>query len=224
MARDAKPRTRDRVLQQLKRNGPQTAANLAKRIRVSSVSARQHLYALSEEGMVAFDDERRGVGRPRRVWRLAPAAQAAFPDAHSELAIELLDAAKRAWGGEGLERLVETRKRAQLAHYRKALPRRDAPIERRVAALAALRRAEGFMAEWSKERDGSLLLVENHCPICAAAAVCRSLCRDELSIFQTLIGKQVEVERVEYILAGGRRCAYRIGRAPGANPEARLRS
>jgi len=216
MARDAKRRTRDRVLLHLKQTGPQTASELAKRVRVSSVAVRQHLYALSNEGLVAYEDERGGVGRPRRIWRLAPAAHSAFPDAHSELAIDLIDAAKHAFGDEGVERLVKTRKRAQLKRYREILPPRDAPIEKRVAALAAIRRGEGFMAEWSKERDGSLLLVENHCPICAAAAVCPSLCRDELSIFKRVIGKEIAIERVEYILAGGRRCAYRIGRASGA--------
>lgn len=216
MARDAKRRTRDQVLLQLKQNGPQTASGLAKGVRVTPVAVRQHLYTLSREGLVAFEDERCGVGRPRRIWRLAPAAQAAFPDAHSDLAIELLEAMERAFGGEGLDRLLATRKRAQLKRYREALPPRDAPIEKRVAALAKLRRGEGFMAEWSKERDGTLLLVENHCPICAAAAVCPSLCRDELSVFKTAIGKEIPVERVEYILAGGRRCAYRIGRASDA--------
>ena len=55
-----------------------------------------------------------------------------------------------------------------------------------------------------------------HCPVCAAAAACPSLCRDELSVFKTAIGKGIPVERVEYILAGGRRCAYRIGRTPDA--------
>ena len=216
MARDAKPRTRDKVLLHLKQKGPQTASQLASRIRVTPVAVRQHLYTLSEEGLVAFDDERCRVGRPRRIWRLAPRAQAAFPDAHSDLAIELIEAMESAYGDEGLDRLVATRTRAQLKRYRKSLPPRDAPIEKRVAALAKLRRAEGFMAEWSKERDGTLLLVENHCPIGAAAAACPSLCRDELSVFKTAIGKGVPVERVEYILAGGRRCAYRIGRTPDA--------
>jgi predicted ArsR family transcriptional regulator len=216
MARDAKPRTRDKVLLHLKQKGPQTAAQLASRIRVTPVAVRQHLDGLSKEGLVAFDDERSRVGRPRRIWRLAPRAQAVFPDAHSDLALELIDAVKSAYGDEGLDRLVATRTRAQLKRYRESLPPRDAPIEKRVAALAKLRRAEGFMAEWSKERDGTLLLVENHCPICAAAAACPSLCRDELSVFKTAIGKGVPVERVEYILAGGRRCAYRIGSAPGA--------
>ena len=216
MARDAKPRTRDKVLLHLKQKGPQTASQLARRIRVTPVAVRQHLYTLSEEGLVAFDDERCRVGRPRRTWRLAPRAQAAFPDAHSDLAIELIDAMKSAYGDEGLDRLVATRTRAQLKRYREALPPRDASIEKRVAALAKLRRGEGFMAEWSKERDGTLLLVENHCPICAAAAACPALCRDELSVFKAAIGRGIPVERVEYILAGGRRCAYRIGRAPDA--------
>jgi predicted ArsR family transcriptional regulator len=166
--------------------------------------------------LVAFDDERCRVGRPRRIWRLAPRAHAAFPDAHSDLAIELIDAMESAYGDEGLDQLVATRTRSQLKRYREALPSRDASIEKRVAALAKLRRGEGFMAEWSKERDGTLLLVENHCPICAAAAACPALCRDELSVFQKAIGKGVPVERVEYILEGGRRCAYRIGRAHDA--------
>ncbi len=213
MARDAKRRTRDQVLLRLKQKGPQTASELAKRVRVTSVAVRQHLDTLSEEGLVAFEDERGGVGRPRRIWRLAPAAQAVFPDAHSDLAIELIDAMEHAFGDEGLDKIVATRKRAQLKRYREVLPPPDAPIEKRVAALAKLRRAEGFMAEWSKQRDGTLLLVENHCPICAAAAACPSLCRDELSVFKAAIGKEIPIERVEYILAGGRRCAYRIGRA-----------
>ncbi len=216
MARDAKRRTRDKVLLHLKKKGPQTASQLASRIRVTPVAVRQHLDTLSEDGLVAFDDERCRVGRPRRIWRLAPRAQAAFPDAHSDLAIELIDAMESAYGDEGLDRLVATRTRAQLKRYREALPPRDASIEKRVAALAKLRRGEGFMAEWSKERDGTLLLVENHCPICAAAAACPARCRDELSVFQKAIGKGVPVERVEHILAGGRRCAYRIGRAPDA--------
>jgi predicted ArsR family transcriptional regulator len=216
MARDAKRHTRDKVLLHLKQKGPQTASQLASRIRVTAVAVRQHLYRLSKEGLVAFDDERCRVGRPRRIWRLAPRAQAAFPDAHSDLAIELIDAMESAYGDEGLDQLVATRTRSQLKRYREALPSRDASIEKRVAALAKLRRGEGFMAEWSKERDGTLLLVENHCPICAAAAACPALCRDELSVFKKAMGKGIPVERVEYILEGGRRCAYRIGCAPDA--------
>jgi predicted ArsR family transcriptional regulator len=63
------------------------------------------------------------------------------------------------------------------------------------------------------EKDGKAwLLIEDHCPICAAATACHGLCRSELQIFARCLGDGVVVERVEHVLAGGRRCAYRVSR------------
>jgi len=53
-------------------------------------------------------------------------------------------------------------------------------------------------------------LVENHCPICAAAKVCTGFCSTEQDLFRAVLGEKVIVERVEHIVAGDRRCAYRI--------------
>jgi predicted ArsR family transcriptional regulator len=66
------------------------------------------------------------------------------------------------------------------------------------------------MAEFKAEPDGTFLLVENHCPICAAATVCKGFCSTELDLFRSALGPGVSVERVEHIVAGDRRCAYRI--------------
>jgi len=68
------------------------------------------------------------------------------------------------------------------------------------------------MAEWRKDGDAFLLL-EHHCPICAAATACQGFCRSELEIFRDALGRDAVVERVEHLLAGARRCAYRITRA-----------
>ena len=65
-----------------------------------------------------------------------------------------------------------------------------------------------------------VLLVENHCPICAAAKACQQFCRSELRVFQEALGDDVTVERVDHILAGARRCAYLVcPRRPGARSE-----
>lgn len=64
------------------------------------------------------------------------------------------------------------------------------------------------MAEYETLEDGSLLLIENHCPICAAAATCQGFCRAEQAIFSEVL--QAEVVRVEHILSHARRCAYRV--------------
>ena len=82
--------------------------------------------------------------------------------------------------------------------------------QERVAILARLRTQEGYMAEAIEESPGVLLLAENHCSICAAAQSCSQLCSSELQVFKTLLGSDVTVERVEHILSGDRRCAYRI--------------
>ena len=79
----------------------------------------------------------------------------------------------------------------------------------RIARLTELRMAEGYMASWWQEEDGHFILVENHCPICAAATACRNFCRSELDIFRAVL--DAPVERTEHLLQGARRCAYRIG-------------
>jgi predicted ArsR family transcriptional regulator len=83
-------------------------------------------------------------------------------------------------------------------------------LPERVQALALARDVEGYMAEVEAQGDGSLLLVENHCPICAAARDCQNFCRSELEVFQRVLGPACSVVREEHILAGERRCAYRI--------------
>ena len=55
------------------------------------------------------------------------------------------------------------------------------------------------------------ILAENHCPICAAARTCQGFCRSELALFRSLLAP-ANVTRVEYLLDGARRCAYRIRR------------
>ena len=79
-----------------------------------------------------------------------------------------------------------------------------------MAALAQARSAEGYMAEVDTGDDGSLLLIENHCPICAAARQCQQFCRSELEVFQRVLGPDCAVGRVEHMLAGARRCVYLI--------------
>jgi len=76
--------------------------------------------------------------------------------------------------------------------------------------VAALRREQGYMAECVRRVDGSILLRENHCPICVAAKTCQGLCREELGLFRALVGTRAQVERTDHILAGASRRAYVI--------------
>ena len=196
--------TRARILHLLKTKGPQTASQLARRLEITAMAVRQHLDKLDE--LVAYEEERGQVGRPKRVWRVND--QTHFPDSHGELAVGMLAAMRKAFGEEGLERLVAERTKAQIRDYKRRMP--PGPLQKRVAALARIRSNEGYMAEWSKRSDGAFMLIENHCPICAAAEFCQGLCAGEKHLFSAVLGPGITIERTEHILSGDRRCAYRI--------------
>ena len=201
--------TQDRILFLLKTKGPLTAQALGEKLDITAMGVRQHLYKLQEDNLVDFRDERSGVGRPSRHWGLTERGDARFPDSHSELTVALLGSVERIFGADGLERLIEARTAETLGAYRRHL-NGCASIEQRVARLAEIRSAEGYMAEWRREDDGTFTFVENHCPICAAAKACQGLCRSELEVFQQALGAGATVERTSHILTGARRCAYRI--------------
>src|SRR5215469_999590 len=94
------------------------------------------------------------------------------------------------------------------AHYEQHL-RAAGSLAERVGRLAALRSAEGYMADITRLDDGSFVIAENHCPICAAAVACQGFCRSELTLFAVLLAP-ARVERVEHVLAGSRRCSYLV--------------
>jgi predicted ArsR family transcriptional regulator len=210
MLRMEPDRSADRILLNLKTKGPQAAAQIAKRLNVTAMAVRQHLYTLRENGLVTYADEHRKVGRPARIWRITDKAHARFPDSHAELTVEMLAIIRATFGERGIDRIVAERTRLQADAYGERLRAAGKSLEARVHALAKIRAEQGYMAEASRARDGSFMLIENHCPICAAASTCQGLCREELNLFSMLLGEGVSVERTDHILAGARRCAYRI--------------
>jgi predicted ArsR family transcriptional regulator len=202
-------RTRRALLHILKEEGAMDAGALAERLRVSAMAVRQHLYALHDEKLVTYQERRQPLGRPAKLWQLTAAADRLFPDGYAELTLSMLTSVREAFGTAGLARLLELRTRDQIALYRRRVPERGAlPV--RVEALAAIRTDEGYMASSRPQPDGSVLLFENHCPICAAAVACTGLCAKELEVFQAVLGPKVSIERAEHIVAGARRCAYRV--------------
>lgn len=198
----------ERILFQLKMRGEQTAAGLGRTLGTSGEAARQQLVRLGEEGLVESWSQASGVGRPSQFWRLTAAGQARFPDTHAALTVDLLDMVRAELGENMLEKLIEAREIKTRNAYRIELDQAS-DLAGRVARLAALRSAEGYMADWAMEGE-DFMLYENHCPICAAASMCQKFCRAELAVFRDVLGPGIEIERIEHIVEGARRCAYRI--------------
>ena len=206
--------TADRILTLLKTRGPQRADNIGQALGITGEAARQQLVKLAADELVEASSQVHGVGRPIQIWRLTTAGNTRFPDAHAKLTVQLIDTIRSELGEDALERLIAVREEKTRASYAAELSD-ILDLKERVARLADIRSRDGYMAEWRVEADG-FVLIENHCPICAAATVCPGLCRTELELFGEVLGDDVQISRVEHIVAGARRCVYRIERREGS--------
>lgn len=201
-------KTSEKIIQLLKTQGPLTAKVLASELSLTTMGVRQHMQALEDEGDICFEDKKAPRGRPTRYWSLTPKSNSHFSDRHEELSVQLIDSVIKVFGDSGLDKLISHREQSALELYQQRLAGEDT-LNDKLCALAELRSSEGYMATVNEEGNDFWLL-ENHCPICAAASQCLNFCRSELNLFQTLLKEEAEVSREEHIIEGARRCAYKI--------------
>ncbi len=202
--------SQEAILLTLKQRGPQPAKTLAALLNMTTMGVRQHLAGLRDKGLVIEAEETKmGRGRPVKPWRLTDQANTRFPDSHSQITVDLIASVRDVFGDAALDKLIDTRTAHILTQYRQVVDKQNG-LAKKVQALAEMRSQEGYMAEAIKENAKTWLLVENHCPICAAANACQSFCRSELETFQALFKNIAKVERTDHIIQGARRCAYVI--------------
>lgn len=208
---DAIGEAQRRVVDHLKRAGASTTASIAAALGVTTQAVRPQLNELEERGLVASETLTTGSrGRPPVGWALTPLAIELFPDRHSDLTVELLRTMRAELGDDALDAVLAARDRQHLAALEAEMASLDPDdVADRAEVLAAARSRQGYMAEVVADGD-DLLLVEHHCPVCAAATECQSLCRNELALFRTALGPAATVERSQHLLNGDDRCVYRI--------------
>jgi predicted ArsR family transcriptional regulator len=201
-------KTRRAIVRLLKQQGAMDSAAMARRLKLTPMAVRQHLYELQTEKMVIAEERKVPLGRPAKHWQLTREADRLFPDAYAELSVALIGAMQQTLGADGMQRVLDARFGQMRAAYQKRIDA-AAPIAAKLKELARIRTEEGYMAEVRRDGD-AYLFIENHCPICAAANSCQGLCLSELELFQSVLGPAAHIERTEHIIAGNRRCVYRI--------------
>jgi predicted ArsR family transcriptional regulator len=208
-------KTRRTIVHLLKTEGALDSARLAKRLRLTPMAVRQHLYALQREKLVTAEERPVPLGRPAKHWQLTPEADRLFPDAHAELSLDLISAVTKLFGTSGLKRVLEARSALQRARYAETT-RASASVEDKLSELSRARTAEGYMAEVRRDGDG-FLFIERHCPIHVAARAHPNLGSMDLDLFRSVLGPGVEIEQLEQLIAGDRRSVYRIAPSTGAD-------
>lgn len=194
----------------LKNKGEQTIKEIANELEVTTEGARFQLLKLSNEGLVKSESRSKGRGRPQQVWSLTAKGHTRFPDRHPRLTVKLIEKIKQNLGEDVLNKIIYSAGEDNILRYKEKINSGDS-LEEKIKKLAEIRTSEGYMARYEKDdKDSSFMLIENHCPICEAAKTCQGFCKSELNTFKTVLGENIQIKRVNHILEGARRCAYKI--------------
>ncbi|MDY0933173.1 metalloregulator ArsR/SmtB family transcription factor [Chryseobacterium sp. CFBP8996] len=198
----------EQILMFLKMRTEATSLEVAQKLDITKEGARKHLISLANKGLIEPVLKNIGVGRPSTYYILTSNGLSKFPDTHADITVQLLRSVKNLLGENALDLLINDREKVAYDRYQTAMENR-LTLEERLETLVKLRSDEGYMAEWNTI-DEAYYLTENHCPICAAARECQGFCRSELKNFQTIIGEEYKIERIEHLLSDGNRCKYKI--------------
>jgi predicted ArsR family transcriptional regulator len=171
----------------------------------------QQLRTLETAGLVSRSLSRHGVGRPRHVYDLTPAAQELFPANYGALAQSFLTAI-RSIGGETLIRDVFEARRQQLrslirSRLEERLPS-SASLWDRVREVASYQDETGYLGRATRDQDGMIRLCEHNCAISGVSVPYPIACQEELELFGEVLG--ATVTRECHIASGGRSCTYRV--------------
>ena len=176
----------------------------------SKRGARQHLSALTRDGLVeATEVAPASARRGRRalVYSVMPAADAFFPKAYGELTNELLGYLAET-DGALLEDLFAKRREQRIRNAAARLAGKRT-LAHKVDELTRILDEDGYLATWEEATTGVYRIVEHNCAIWAVAQRYGQACTSELEFIRTALAN-ADVERVEHMVAGARRCAYEI--------------
>jgi DeoR family transcriptional regulator, suf operon transcriptional repressor len=202
------------VLYALKRRGEATIDELATSLAMTSSGARQHLLALLAVGLVAVREQPRpagGRGRPEHCYAPTAAAEDLFPKAYGELTNELLGYVD-ADDPTLVDKIFAKRRDERIANAARRLAGKST-LATKVAELARILDADGYMASWEKRPGGAFRIIEHNCAIFAVAQRYGSACSSELAFIRAVL-PDATVERVSHMVQGARHCAYEITPLP----------
>ncbi len=146
-------------------------------------------------------------GRRTLLYSATPAADAFFPKAYGELTNELLGYV--ADTDTALLDELFTRRREQRIAGAKARLASKRTLKAKVGELTKILDEDGYFASCEEASPGVFVIVEHNCAIWAVAQRYGQACTSELDFIRAVL-PDAEVERIQHMVAGARRCAYEI--------------
>ena len=198
--------TRELILKFMLSNPRCTINDLAEAVEINPISVRHHITKLEADGVVGSEEERYGVGRPRRVYFLTEKGMESFPTRYLKFSTYLLEQLKGTLSSKAIEAIFEqigsdiiTDELDQETEL-EALPWAD-----RLELTRQFLSNEGFNVE-VEQQEGGVHIKETSCPYMHIGKEHREICIVDETMIATMLG--VPVEKTHCILDGDAYCAY----------------
>lgn len=197
--------TRQAVLETLKELGRASISDLADAVSVKQVTVRHHLNTLQADGLVAVEEERQPVGRPRHIFCLTEAGQSQFPQKYHVLVERMLDQLKDSMPSETVAVFMQQLASQVADEVRNEV--KGLPVEQQLARLVEVLGEEGFMAQWEREGD-TIRLTEYHCPYYFVGQRHPEVCAIDETIIR--IALDTDVMKSACLLHGDNVCTFEV--------------
>lgn len=197
--------SRERVLQTLLMRERCTINDLAEAVEINPISIRHHIVKLEAEGLVDSEEERHGVGRPRRMYFLTEQGREQFPTRYIRLTVRLLEQLKET-AAPGFIRDLFTQMAVDMAdEYRTEAS--ELTMDERIQLVSQLLTREGFSVEVEKQGD-FYYIRESSCPYFHIGQDHPEVCSVDQTLISTLLN--IPAQKIQCLLHGDSVCTYRI--------------
>ena len=198
--------TRELVLKMLLNHQRCTINDLAELVNINPISVRHHIAKLEAENLVSSEEERHGVGRPRRVYLLTEQGMERFPSRYLTLSKHMLDQIKDTLPKDTVEKIFQEMGSGMVDEFTEVDFGKLA-LDERVELARQLLTNQGFMIEIKKENN-SYEIKEISCPYAHIGKEHPEVCIVDETMITTLLASPVE--KTHCILDGDKYCAYQV--------------
>ena len=197
--------TRERVLYILLKQNRCTINDLAIAVDINPISVRHHITKLEAKGLVDSEEERHGVGRPRRVYFLTEEGREKFPTRYMQLTTRLLQQIKVNMPERMVDELFSDMAKDLAQEYAHSANLDDLPMEERLDFVKDILAREGFDIEWEREGD-RYHIREVSCPYFHIGQDHPEVCRVDQTIISSVLN--VPAKKIKCVLNGDSHCTY----------------
>ncbi len=195
--------THERVLKTLLIHQRCSINEIAEAVQINPISVRHHINRLEAEGLVTSEEERHGVGRPRRLYFLTENGHEHFPSRYLRLILRLLRQLKETLPQPLVNKLFAEMAHELAADYADELGKLT--MEERLELVKELLTKEGFEVDWEKQGD-YYHIRERNCPYYHLGQDHPEVCSVDQTLISTVLS--MPAEKILCVLQGDTHCTF----------------